>query len=149
MDLAEKQMREHNDRVNEAQGWLVNTNESLDWWHRRGQHGNGAITVCALCVAEGNTRGLSAEQIAERDAILTDEEFEAIIDLEREVVGAKASLTCAPLGLPDYLWAGRKKAYDEAERRLGSAIDGLSLDRLRDYGLYRARVKAALAAQSA
>ena len=55
-----------NDAFDAANDYAVNTNESNDYWHSHGQHDNGAISNCADCVAEGNSRGLSGSQLQQR-----------------------------------------------------------------------------------
>ena len=48
-------------------GNRVDTISSLAYWHGRGQHGNGAVTLCAGCVRDENTRCLTAADLANRE----------------------------------------------------------------------------------
>lgn len=63
--------------------------------------------------------------------------FEAILDLEAEVRGARASLTFAPSNLSDWAWQGRRDAFLAAQALLFEAIDNLTEDEGRAFGEYR------------
>jgi hypothetical protein len=77
-----------------------------------------------------------------------NERYEKIIDLEFEVKGAAASVTCQGAGVPLYRKSQAAAAYQRAKDALGAAIDALTAEELAEFGPYRAQVYAQIAERS-
>lgn len=85
----------------------------------------------------------SITECLEHEATCGDEvaKFEAILDLEVEVQGHRASVAFAPNNLPDYLWAARREAVKVSQAKLFSAVDALTLAECIAFAQYRKNAK--------
>lgn len=59
-------VRRGNDVFDAEHNHMVDTNNSNDYWHMHGQHNNGAISDCAMCVEDGNRRCLTGAHMLKR-----------------------------------------------------------------------------------
>lgn len=89
--------------------------------------------VCKLADVLACTR----QQGASRKGPTMNEKFEEILDLEFEVKGALATVTCQTAGVPPYVMSGYRRALKKAKADLYAAIDALTEDEMRAYGEYR------------